>query len=115
MALLNQLTMSQMLQMLTQNPNTVVFGLTTTDYPNGITRVALLAAYKLIVQQNGNFDSVTGSYNSQVYAPGILLNGGGQIPASPAANMTPAVTPLPVITVNGAAAQGSSPAIITTP
>src|SRR5271168_2629561 len=108
-----QITVSQILQMLTQNPNVNVFSLQTSDFPAGVTRTALLAALAANIAAT-NFDPTTGAWNSQVYAPGILLNGGGQIPASPSANMTPAVTPLPVITVNGAAAMGSSPAIITT-
>jgi hypothetical protein len=111
-----QLTVSQILQMLTQNPGVGVFSLQTSDYPAGITRAGLVAALAANIAAT-NFDSTTGAWNSQVYAPGILLNGGGQIPASPSAVMVePAgITPLPVMNPVGAAAMGSSSAVITTP
>src|SRR5271163_3053495 len=111
-----QITVSQILQMLTQNPNVNVFSLQTSDFPAGVTRTALLAALAANIAAT-NFDPTTGAWNSQVYAPGILLNGGGQIPASPSATMVePAgVSPLPLMNPVGAAAAGSVLGIITTP
>jgi hypothetical protein len=112
-----QLTVSQILQMLTQNPNTGVFALQTSDYPTGVTRAALIAALNAQLG-SGNFDSVKGTWNSAVYAPGILLNGGGtQIPATPSANMNaPATAPqLPIINPVGASAAGASVSGITNP
>jgi hypothetical protein len=109
-----QLTVSQILQMLTQNPNTGVFSLQTSDFPAGVTRVALLAALAANIAAS-NFDPTTGAWNSQVYAPGVLLNGGGQIPASPSANMTATSGPLPAMNPVGAAAAGSVLGVITTP
>jgi hypothetical protein len=110
-----QLTVSQILQMLTQNPGVAVFSLQTSDYPAGVTRVALLAALAALAQAN-TFDATTGKWMTQVYAPGVLLNGGGQIPASPSANMNGSVgNPLPIMNPVGAAAAGSNLGIITTP
>ena len=112
-----QLTVSEILKMLTTNPNTGVFALQTSDYPTGVTRAALLSALtaNLGPTNSGNFDA-SGHWNKQVYAPGILQNGGGQIPKSPSADMTVAgASDLPVINPVGASAMGSSPAIITTP
>ena len=113
-----QLTVSEIVKMLTTNPNTGVFPLQTSDYPNGITRAGLLAALQanLGPTNSGNFDPATGAWNKQVYAPGILLNGGGQIPASDSATMLPTTAAvLPIINPVGASAMGSSPAIITQP
>ena len=112
-----QLTVSQILQMLTQNPGVAVFSLQTTDFPGGVTRVALLAALAANVAAT-SFDPTTGAWNSQVYAPGILLNGGpATIPASPSATMVePANTsPLPVINPVGAAATAGVSGVITLP
>lgn len=112
-----QITVSQILQMLTQNPGVAVFSLQTSDYPTGITRAGLLAALQanLGPTNSGNFDA-KGNWNSQVIAPGILLNGGGQIPASDSAAMVPTtVAVLPIINPVGASAMGSSPAVITKP
>jgi len=111
-----QLTVSQILQMLTQNPNTGVFSLQTSDYPAGVARAALIAALNAQLG-SGNFDSVKGTWNSAVYAPGILQNGGGtQIPTTPSANMNGAVgNPLPVINPVGASAAGASVSGITNP
>ena len=111
-----QLTVSQILQMLTQNPNTGVFSLQTSDYPTGVTRAALIAALNAQLG-SGNFDSVKGTWNSAVYAPGILTNGGGtQIPATASANMNGSIgNPLPVINPVGASAAGASVSGITNP
>ena len=79
MATLAQMTLGNMLSLLTQNPNVAVFGQTTSDYPGGITRPALLAAFLLAVQNNALYDSVTGFFGNQVYAPGILKNAGVQV------------------------------------
>lgn len=83
MATLAQMSLGNMLSLLTQNPNTVVFGLTTSDYPNGITRVALLAAFGVKANVATNFDNLgnapTGKFMTQVYAPGILLTAGEQV------------------------------------
>lgn len=79
MATLAQMSIGNMLSLLTQNPNTAIFGMTSSDYPNGITRPALLAAYLLAVQNNALYDSVTGFFGTQVYAPGILKNAGIQV------------------------------------
>jgi hypothetical protein len=110
-----QLTVSQILQMLTQNPATNVFSLQTSDFPAGVTRTALLAALAALAQAN-TFDTTTGKWMTQVYAPGVLLNGGGQIPASPSAQMAGVTSgPLPLMNPVGAAAAGSNLGIITTP
>lgn len=111
-----QLTVSQILQMLTQNPNTGVFALQTTDYPSGVTRAALLTALNAQLG-SGNFDSTTGKWNSAVYAPGILTNGGGtQIPTTPSANMNGSIgSPLPIINPVGASAAGANVGGITDP
>ena len=112
-----QLTVSQILQMLTQNPATNVFSLQTSDFPAGVTRVALLAALAAQAQAT-MFDTTTGAWNTQVYAPGVLLNGGpATIPASPSATMVePAsVTPLPVMNPVGAAATAGVAGVITLP
>ena len=110
-----QLTVSEILKMLTQNPNTGVFALQTSDYPAGVTRAGLIAALNANLGPN-NFDTATGAWNIHVYAPGVLLNGGGQIPASDSAAMVPTTAlVLPIINPVGASAMGSSPAVITLP
>lgn len=111
-----QLTVSQILQMLTQNPNTGVFALQTSDYPNGVTRAALIAALDAQLAP-ANFDSATGKWNSAVYAPGILTNGGGtQIPASPSATGTGTNAPvLPIMNPVGASAAGANVGLINNP
>ena len=101
--------------MLTQNPNTGVFPLQTSDFPTGVTRAGLLTALKANLGP-ANFDSTTGAWNISVYAPGVLLNGGGQIPASDSAAMVPTTAlVLPIINPVGASAMGSSTAVITRP
>lgn len=123
--LLSQLPMTFMLQQLNQNPSVGLFPFYTSDYPAGVTRAALLAAFQALAGASGNYDSVTGAWNTQVYAPGIIQNAGAQIPASPGStNVTTQTVPTGLVasananiptTVNpvGAGAAGSSPAFIT--
>jgi hypothetical protein len=70
------MSLGNMLSLLTQNPGVAVFGMTSSDYPNGITRTALLAAFKIAIQNNALYDTLTGKWNSQVYGPGLVVSGG---------------------------------------
>ena len=80
MATLAQMSLGNMLSLLTQNPGVAVFGMTSSDYPNGITRTALLAAFKVAANVATNFDNLgnapTGKFMTQVYGPGLVVSGG---------------------------------------
>ena len=79
--LLSQYNMTQIVALLVQNPGLAVFPFYTSDYPNGVTRAALVAQFKALLgpTNSGNFDSATGKWNCQVYAPGILVAEGEQV------------------------------------
>jgi hypothetical protein len=86
--LLNQLPMTLMLQMLTQNPNTAIFSFSTYDFPLGVTRAALLAAFIAASGNSGNFDVVTGSFNAQAYLPGANFDAESKALVTPACSQS---------------------------
>lgn len=86
MALLSQLPMTFLLNLLTANPNTGYFAFNTTDYPyasypQGIPRSILLTAFQNAAV--GSQYSADGAWATQVYAPGILKNGGAPVGGGP--------------------------------
>jgi len=97
--LLIQLPMTFMLQQLTQN-NVGIYSFSTYDYPNGVTRAALLTAFIALATASGNYDAA-GNWNTQAYLPALMLE--AKLLSTPA--MAQAQSALP----NGAS--GSIPTI----
>ena len=69
--LLSQLPMTMMLQMLTQNPGVGLFSFSTSDFPTGVPRIALLSAFVTAATVAGCFDA-NGNWNTQCYLPGSV-------------------------------------------
>jgi hypothetical protein len=62
---INQLNMTQMLAMLRDNPGLAIFPFPTQEYPLGVTRAALVAAFNAKAGNSANFDTATGKWNCQ--------------------------------------------------
>ena len=69
---LNQLPMTMMLQMLTQNPSTGVYSFSTQDFPLGVPRSALLAVFSTLANAPSNFDA-KGNWNTQASPSGLTM------------------------------------------
>jgi hypothetical protein len=108
---LNQLPMTMMLQMLTQN-DVGIFSFTTQDFPTGVTRAALLTAFNALAGNPSNFDPA-GNWNTQAHIPGN--NQDGESGAESRTIVTPAVTVVQAALPNGASGYPPTIALVNGP